>query len=98
MISRYQRMKGKRVFFLTGSDEHGQKIANTAAALGIEPIDICDKYAGESFDPGAVLTRNSVSPTTRDDHLLFCESQLTGNVENEWLGEQVSHEYPGTKW
>lgn len=40
-------MAGKRVFFQTGSDEHGQKIANTAKALGVEPIDICDKYAGE---------------------------------------------------
>lgn len=39
-------MNGKEVFFLTGSDEHGQKIANTAAAMGIEPIDICNKYAG----------------------------------------------------
>lgn len=35
------------MFFLTGSDEHGQKIANTAASLGVEPIDICNKYAGE---------------------------------------------------
>lgn len=41
-------MKGKRVFFQSGSDEHGQKIANTAAALGLRPIDICDKYAGKS--------------------------------------------------
>lgn len=47
VISRYQRMAGKKVFFQTGSDEHGQKIANTAAALGVQPIDICDKYAGE---------------------------------------------------
>lgn len=47
VLSRYQRMSGKRVFFQTGSDEHGQKIANAAAALGVEPIDICDKYAGK---------------------------------------------------
>lgn len=49
VLSRYQRMAGKKVFFQTGSDEHGQKIANTAAALGVQPIDICDKYAGESL-------------------------------------------------
>lgn len=35
------------MFFLTGSDEHGQKIANTAASLGVQPIEICNKYAGE---------------------------------------------------
>ncbi|CAM9158865.1 unnamed protein product [Ectocarpus sp. 8 AP-2014] len=47
VLSRYQRMSGKRVIFQTGSDEHGQKIANTAAKLGLQPIDICDKYAGK---------------------------------------------------
>lgn len=47
VLSRYQRMKGKQVYFQTGSDEHGQKIANTALAMGVEPIDICNKYAGE---------------------------------------------------
>lgn len=49
VLSRFQRMAGKRVFFQTGSDEHGQKIANRAAALGLRPIDICDKYAGKCF-------------------------------------------------
>ncbi len=48
MLSRYQRMAGKRVFFQTGSDEHGQKIAEKAATMGLQPIDICDKYAGET--------------------------------------------------
>lgn len=43
-LSRYARLKGEGpVYFLTGSDEHGQKIANTAAAEGKEPIEICDK-------------------------------------------------------
>lgn len=54
VIARYQRMSGKRVHFMTGSDEHGQKIANTAAKLGLQPIDICDKYAGEIFICGLV--------------------------------------------
>ncbi|MBK5093817.1 MAG: class I tRNA ligase family protein, partial [Actinobacteria bacterium] len=27
VIARYQRMKGREVFFLTGTDEHGQKVA-----------------------------------------------------------------------
>ena len=48
VLSRYQRMAGKRVFFQTGSDEHGQKIAEKAATMGLRPIDICDKYAGEA--------------------------------------------------
>lgn len=30
MIARYQRVYGRRVFFLTGTDEHGQKVQGTA--------------------------------------------------------------------
>jgi tRNA synthetases class I (M) len=45
-ISRYHRMYGRRVFFQTGTDEHGQKIANAAEAQGKQPIDLCDHYAG----------------------------------------------------
>ncbi len=38
-------MYGREVFFLTGTDEHGQKIANTAKSEGVKPIDISNKYA-----------------------------------------------------
>jgi methionyl-tRNA synthetase len=44
VIARFERLKGdKPTYFVTGSDEHGQKIANTAAEEGKEPIDICNK-------------------------------------------------------
>ena len=56
VMARYQRMRGRRVHFMTGSDEHGQKIANTAARLGLEPIDICDKFAGESIASHVALS------------------------------------------
>ncbi|KAF8821854.1 methionyl-tRna synthetase [Cardiosporidium cionae] len=46
-ISRSYRIYNYDVFFLTGSDEHGQKIANTAAKLGLTPIDICNRYCNE---------------------------------------------------
>jgi nucleoside diphosphate kinase len=42
VIARYHRAYGREVFFLTGSDEHGQKIADTAAAQGVKPIQLCD--------------------------------------------------------
>ncbi len=32
--------------YITGTDEHGQKIAQTAEGLGVAPIDLCNKYAG----------------------------------------------------
>eukprot|EP00923_Selenidium_pygospionis_P048002 GHVN01082723.1.p1 GENE.GHVN01082723.1~~GHVN01082723.1.p1 ORF type:complete len:820 (+),score=148.00 GHVN01082723.1:730-3189(+) len=44
-IARYHRCHGRDVFFLTGSDEHGQKVAAAAEKEGVAPIDICNKYA-----------------------------------------------------
>lgn len=46
-IARYKRMQGYDVFFLTGTDEHGQKIEEIAKAEGISPKEHVDKVAGE---------------------------------------------------
>ncbi|MEK6777912.1 MAG: methionine--tRNA ligase [bacterium] len=43
VTSRYRRMMGDRVFFLTGTDEHGQKVEKTAAAQGITPSELADR-------------------------------------------------------
>ena len=42
-IARYKRLSGYDVFFLTGSDEHGQKIELTAKREGVTPIEYVDK-------------------------------------------------------
>ncbi|WP_196592996.1 methionine--tRNA ligase [Pectinatus sottacetonis] len=42
-IARYKRLNGYDVFFLTGSDEHGQKIQQKAEEAGISPIEYVDK-------------------------------------------------------
>ena len=42
-IARYHRLIGDDVFFLTGSDEHGQKIQQKAAEAGVTPIAYTDK-------------------------------------------------------
>ena len=46
-IARYKRQRGYDVFFLTGTDEHGQKIENKAADAGISPKEYVDNIAGE---------------------------------------------------
>ena len=46
-IARYKRQRGYDVYFLTGTDEHGQKIENKAAEAGIQPKEYVDKVAGE---------------------------------------------------
>ena len=42
-IARFHRLAGDEVFFLTGSDEHGQKIQQKAEEAGIKPIEYTDK-------------------------------------------------------
>ncbi len=46
-IARYKRLQGYDVFFLTGTDEHGQKIEEYAKAAGISPKEYVDNVAGE---------------------------------------------------
>jgi len=42
VIARYKRMRGYEVFYLTGTDEHGQKIEKKALSLGKEPKEFVD--------------------------------------------------------
>jgi methionyl-tRNA synthetase len=44
-IARYRRLRGDAVEFLMGMDEHGQKVAQTAAARGLEPQALVDEVA-----------------------------------------------------
>ena len=45
VLARYWRLRGRDVFFLTGLDEHGQKVQQAAAKAGIDPQVHCDKLA-----------------------------------------------------
>lgn len=42
-ISRYKKLVGKDVFFLTGTDEHGQKVEKAAQEKGLKPIELADQ-------------------------------------------------------
>lgn len=43
VLSRYHRLLGVPTYFLTGTDEHGQKVADAAKKAGISPLEHCDK-------------------------------------------------------
>ena len=43
-MARYKRMRGFDVMYLTGTDEHGQKIQRKAAEEGITPQQYVDEY------------------------------------------------------
>ncbi|MCP9439353.1 MAG: methionine--tRNA ligase [Nitrospira sp.] len=45
VLARYWRLRGRDVFFLTGVDEHGQKVQQAAAKAGIDPQAHCDALA-----------------------------------------------------
>ncbi len=42
-----QRLQGKKVRFVTGTDEHGEKIAEAAKARGMQPQEHCDSVVEE---------------------------------------------------
>jgi len=74
-FARYHRLFGDEVFFLTGTDEHGQKVATAAARESIQPIQICDRYAalfqklGQSLD----ISNDFFIRTTFDKHVHCCQ-------------------------
>jgi methionyl-tRNA synthetase len=43
VLARYKRSRGYEVFFLTGTDEHGQKVEKAAQAKGETPLDLADR-------------------------------------------------------
>ena len=69
-LARYKRMQGYDVFFLTGTDEHGQKIEGYANAAGVTPKQYVDKVAGEIRDICDLLntTYDKFIRTTDDYH------------------------------
>jgi methionyl-tRNA synthetase len=49
-LARFQKLAGKEVFFLTGTDEHGQKIEKAAAEKGLTPKALADAVVGRAQD------------------------------------------------
>src|SRR5829696_4689036 len=51
MVTRWHRQRQEPVWFLTGTDEHGQKVLRTAEANGVSPQDWADRLVAESWQP-----------------------------------------------
>lgn len=69
-IARFKRLQGYDVFFLTGTDEHGQKIEEYAKTAGVTPKEYVDKVAGEIREICDMLntTYDKFIRTTDDYH------------------------------
>ncbi len=78
VLSAYHRMLGDRVYFLTGSDEHGQKVEQAAQAKGLSPKEHSDimvenfKALWEKLE----LTHNDFIRTTDPDHKAVVQKML----------------------
>ena len=70
VVARYQRLLGKDVFFLTGTDEHGIKVEKAAAAAGKSPQEFVDEIAGKFEDAWKrlMLSNDFFIRTTQDRH------------------------------
>jgi methionyl-tRNA synthetase len=51
MVTRWHRQRQEPVWFLTGTDEHGQKVLRTAEANGVSPQDWADRLVEQSWKP-----------------------------------------------
>jgi methionyl-tRNA synthetase len=70
VLARQQRLCGKDVFFLTGVDEHGQKVQQAAEALGITPIALADKVVAryQSLWPELRISNDDFIRTSSERH------------------------------
>lgn len=70
VLARHHRLMGQPTYFLTGTDEHGQKIANTAHDMGKEPIDVCDLYATgfQALNQRILISNDDYLRTTSERH------------------------------
>ena len=71
VLSRYHRMAGDDTFFVTGTDEHGDKIAEAAQKAGITPKEYADKISAQfrNLWPELSITNDYFIRTTDPDHI-----------------------------
>jgi methionyl-tRNA synthetase len=78
VLARWHRMTGKNVHFLTGTDEHGQKIAKAADAAGMPPQEFTDKISRTFLDLWTTLD------VSHDDFIRTTEERHKKAVSKVW--------------
>ncbi|CAO5676214.1 MAG: Methionine--tRNA ligase [Holosporales bacterium] len=85
--ARYQRFMGHDVFFLTGTDEHGQKIEQAAQKANCHPKDFVDKVS-QSFQEMVThlqITNTDFIRTTQDRHIVAAKQMWQAMVDNGYI-------------
>ena len=95
MIARWQRQRQQPVWFLTGTDEHGQKVMRAAAEAGVAPQEWTDRLVESEW-----LPMMRVIDASNDDFIRTTEPRHTERVRDFWQtirknGEVYAGEYEG---
>ena len=77
-FARFKRIQGGDVFFLTGTDEHGQKIQRAAEKDGSDPLSFCNKISKNFYDLTKKLNLSN------DDFIRTTEKRHNDSVVHLW--------------
>jgi methionyl-tRNA synthetase len=95
VLTRWHRQKGESVWFLTGTDEHGQKVLNTANSNGVSPQEWCDRLVESAWKPNwehLNIAYDDFIRTTEPRHMERVQRFLSGLKDN---GHIYSGKYEG---
>ena len=87
VLARHHRQRGEEVFFLTGTDEHGEPVADAAHALGVEPQALADRNSErfKALAPRIEATNDFFIRTTDPEHMAVVQEILTRVRENGYV-------------
>ena len=99
VIARTHRNLGEEVFFLTGLDEHGQKVQMAAQSEGKDPQTYCDALAGswQKFAATLELTNDDFVRTTQDRHKSVVQAILNKLNQEGQFYKQAYEGFYSTK-
>ncbi len=83
-LARWQRLEGHDVFFLTGTDEHGQKVEAAARAAGVDPQEFTDRVSADFQDMARVMN------ISNDDFIRTTEARHKRSAQALWTKLQES--------
>lgn len=88
-MARFKRLDGFDVMFLTGTDEHGQKVEKSAEAAGVSPIDFCDKVSSRFNELADAMhfTNDQFIRTTEERHKTAAQALWKRLVDNGFIYE-----------
>jgi methionyl-tRNA synthetase len=89
VMARHHRQRGEDVFFLTGTDEHGEPVADAAHALGIEPQELADRNAErfKALAPQLHASNDFFIRTTDPQHEAVVKAVLSRVRDNGYVYE-----------